>query len=80
MSVRCRLVSLCLLFAWFGCHSVAQQPASQPSAGACAMPVFNKIVKEPNIFSEQQEEWLGEIMDMQVRQDHNVVDHPEGYL
>ena len=35
------------------------------------MPVFTKVVGEPNIFSEQQEEWLGEIMDQGIRQDFN---------
>ena len=44
------------------------------------MPVFTKIVNEPNIFSEQQEEWLGEIMDRDIRREFNVIEDPEGYL
>ena len=44
------------------------------------MPVFNRIVNEPNLFNEQQEEWLGEVMDQQIRREFNVIEDPEGYL
>ncbi len=35
------------------------------------------MVHDPNIFSEQQEEWLGEILDPQIRKAFNVIDDPE---
>ncbi|HEV3037869.1 MAG TPA: M48 family metalloprotease [Candidatus Angelobacter sp.] len=55
-------------------HCFAQQPAA---AAPCAMPVFSNVVHDPNIFSEQQEEWLGEILDPQIRKEFNVIDDPE---
>src|SRR5258708_7401251 len=49
----------------------------QPATDRCAMPSFSSVVHDPNIFSEQQEEWLGEILDPQVRKEFNVIDDPE---
>jgi len=37
-------------------------------------------VKEKNIFSDEQEEWLGEIVDQSFRKEFHVVDDPEGRL
>jgi WD40 repeat protein len=57
--------------------------AQQPAASAqepCSMPVFNKIVNEPNLFTEQQEEWLGDIWEQDIRREFNVIEDPEGYL
>ncbi len=31
--------------------------------GACVPPSFSKVVNDRNIFNEQQEEWLGEILE-----------------
>lgn len=59
---------------------IAQQGAPAAAQGPCAMPVFTKIVNEPNLFSEQQEEWLGEIMDRDIHREFNVIEDPEGYL
>ncbi|HEX3585753.1 MAG TPA: M48 family metalloprotease [Candidatus Angelobacter sp.] len=71
---RCRILfSFCFFLLIAGLPLVAQQ-------AACAMPVFNRIVNEPNLFSEQQEEWLGDVMDQQIRRDFNVIEDPEGYL
>jgi WD40 repeat protein len=56
---------------------MAQQSRTQDP---CAMPAFTKIVNEPNLFNEQQEEWLGEAMDQEIRRDFNVIEDPEGYL
>lgn len=64
----------------FALPLLAQQPALSDQSAPCAMPVFTKVVGDPNIFSEQQEEWLGEIMDQGIRQDFNIVEDPEGYL
>ena len=74
---RCRVLSsLCFLFLVAGLCGFAQQ-AGPPSQDPCAMPVFNRIVTEPNIFSEQQEEWLGEILDPQIRKRFHVIRDPE---
>jgi WD40 repeat protein len=62
-----------------GIPLLAQQAAA-PAQGACAMPVFNKIVNDPNLFNEQQEEWLGDIMDQDIRREFNIIEDPEGYL
>ncbi|MGZ4900426.1 MAG: M48 family metalloprotease, partial [Candidatus Angelobacter sp.] len=59
---------------------IAQQTGTSDQNGPCAMPAFTKVVGDVNIFSEQQEEWLGQIMDIGVRQDFNIVEDPEGYL
>jgi WD40 repeat protein len=53
-----------------------QQPGAAPG-GPCAMPSFSKVVNEPNIFNEQQEDWLGTILDEQVLKQYNIVEDPE---
>src|SRR4051794_2727394 len=63
----------------FGLPLMAEQGGGAPQ-NPCAMPVFTKIVNEPNLFSEQQEEWLGDVMDQEIRRDFNVIEDPEGYL
>jgi WD40 repeat protein len=67
-------------FALLGLPLVCQQPAPAPASGPCAMPVFTRIVNEPNLFSEQQEEWLGDAMDGEIRREFNVIEDPDGYL
>ena len=54
-----------------------QSPAAPAQSSACAMPAFSKVVNEPNLFNEQQEEWLGEILDEQVLKQYNPVEDPE---
>jgi hypothetical protein len=50
-----------------------------PAAEAgCAMPSFTNVVHDPNMFSEEQEEWLGDIMAQQLQKEFNVVEDPEG--
>ncbi|HKV92870.1 MAG TPA: M48 family metalloprotease [Candidatus Angelobacter sp.] len=75
------ILLLCLFFGFAGLTATGQQPQF-PSAqnDPCAMPAFTKIVNEPNLFNEQQEEWLGDIMDQDLRRDFNVVEDPGGYL
>jgi WD40 repeat protein len=58
----------------------SQQSNPVPTAGACGMPLFGAINNDRNLFSEQQEEWLGEIMDQGVRRDLHVIEDPDGYL
>jgi len=42
------------------------------------MPPFSRIVNERNIFNEQQEEWLGEILDPTIRKAFHTFNDPEG--
>jgi len=67
-------------FALLSLPLACQQAAPAPASGPCAMPVFTRIVNEPNLFNEQQEEWLGDAMDAEVRRDFNVIEDPDGYL
>ncbi|HET6841647.1 MAG TPA: M48 family metalloprotease [Candidatus Angelobacter sp.] len=39
-----------------------------------------KSQTQSNLFSEQQEEWLGDIMDQSIRGDFRIIEDPEGYL
>src|SRR5215510_29540 len=57
--------------------SIGQTPST---ADPCAMPVFSQIVNEKNIFSEEQEEWLGEIIDQSFKKEFHTVDDREGRL
>jgi WD40 repeat protein len=77
---RCRIFfSFCFFLLIAGLPVIAQT-SSAAGQGPCAMPVFTRIVNEPNLFSEQQEEWLGDVMDQEIRRDFNVIEDPEGYL
>lgn len=51
-----------------------------PNAGSCAMPAFPKLAKEQNMFTDEQEEWLGEIIDQSFRKEFHVLEDPEGRL
>jgi WD40 repeat protein len=65
-------VGLCL--AWF---SLAAQAQSQ----SCSVPAPLTISKEPNIFNEQQEGWLGDLIANQIERGFKIVPDPEnGYL
>src|SRR5215510_7880638 len=63
---------LVVLFLAQGSGSMAQQPNS-----ACAMPSFSNVVNDPNIFNEQQEEWLGGIIAPQIEKRFNVIADPQ---
>jgi hypothetical protein len=82
MSIARSLLRLFLLFPLVLAalaSAPAQQPASSSSpSGACAMPPFSRIVNERNIFNEQQEEWLGEIIDPTIRKTYHTFNDPEG--
>src|SRR5438128_623952 len=54
--------------------------AARPQSGACSVPAAAGILSEPNIFSEQQEEWLGEILASQIEKQFKTVPDPDGYL
>lgn len=44
------------------------------------MPTGLRSETAQNLFSAQQEDWLGEIMDKEIRSDFNVIEDPENYL
>src|SRR3954452_15567638 len=55
-----------------------QQPtAAATYSGPCAVPSFSKVVNETNFFNEQQEIWLGQILDEQMLKQYDVVEEPE---
>lgn len=53
--------------------------SGQQANDSCAPPTF-KIAKEKNMFNEQQEGWLGEILDEEYVKSYNKVEDPDGYL
>jgi WD40 repeat protein len=65
---------------------VAAQAQPQPARtapgrdGACAMPTVPATSRSPNIFSDEQEEWLGDVIDQTFRKNFHVVEDPDGYL
>lgn len=71
------LALLLFLFLAAKTSLTAQQTVTHPADAACSMPSFSGIVTEPNIFNEQQEQWLGEILDPQIRKQYNIIDDPE---
>lgn len=73
-----RVAAASILALFCAISALAQQPAA-PAApgGSCAVPSFSKVVNETNFFNEQQEIWLGQILDEQVLKQYNVVEDPE---
>jgi hypothetical protein len=66
-----------LLALFCAISAFAQQPVAATQGSPCAVPLFSKVVNEPNIFNEQQEDWLGTILDQQVLKQYNIVEDPE---
>ncbi len=44
------------------------------------MPVWDKSGPGGNIFNEEQEQWLGDIIDQELQKEFNVIEDPDGYL
>jgi WD40 repeat protein len=44
------------------------------------MPEGLRSTSRHNLFTEQQEEWLGEVMEKEIRSDFNVIDDADNYL
>ena len=61
------------------CHIAPAQSGANPqiAAGPCSIPAYDSILREPNIFNEQQEEWLGEILAPQVENAFRIIPDPE---
>lgn len=54
---------------------------SNPAYPNCAFPSFSNVVNEHNIFSEQQEEWMGQILDPEIQKRfHTITDPDNDYL
>jgi WD40 repeat protein len=58
--------------------SAAAQTNSAPSE--CGLPGGLLSTSGHNLFTEQQEEWLGEVMEKELRSEFNVIDDPDNYL
>jgi hypothetical protein len=59
------------------CHALAQTGTSTQE---CGLPGGLKSTGGHNLFSQQQEEWLGEVMEKEIRSEFNVIEDPENYL
>jgi WD40 repeat protein len=53
--------------------------AQTNTSGPCALEGL-KSVSGRSLFTEQQEEWLGEVMEKEIRSDFNVIDDADNYL
>src|ERR1051325_417351 len=77
-SMNCNRLPILLLLWLLSFSAVAQTGTG--AAGACSMPQGLKSVSGHNLFTEQQEDWLGEVMDKEIRSDFHVIDDPDNYL
>jgi WD40 repeat protein len=61
---------------------IAAKAAPQAAATStdCSLPGGLKSTTGHNLFSEQQEEWLGEEMEKEIRSNFDVIDDPDNYL
>jgi WD40 repeat protein len=78
-------VALCILVASLLQVTPQAQPAQQTKSlsgpgTACAMPVLPATSRATDIFNDEQEEWLGDVIDQTLRRDFHVVEDPDGYL
>ncbi len=76
-SRRFALLGLFLLAFDCGMVSSAQQAQNSATGGSCGMPVFSSVTNEPNNLTEQQEEWLGEVLAPKIQGAFNVIPDPE---
>ena len=58
--------------------SASAQANSAPSE--CGLPGGLLSTSGHNLFTGQQEEWLGEVMEKELRSEFNVIDDPDNYL
>ncbi|HEY7402659.1 MAG TPA: M48 family metalloprotease [Candidatus Angelobacter sp.] len=81
LTTRIRLSIGCLFVLIFG-FGISHRAVAQTAASAqdCGLPGGLKSVSGHNLFSEQQEEWLGEVMEKEIRSDFNVIEDPENHL
>jgi WD40 repeat protein len=68
-----------ILLLWLMCLSASAQ-TSTGTTGPCSLLQGLRSATAHNLFTEQQEEWLGEVMDKEIRSEFNVIDDPDNYL
>lgn len=69
------------LFLLAALFPIAAKAAPQAvTSTECSLPGGLKSISGHNLFSEQQEEWLGEVMEKEIRSNFNVIDDPDNYL
>src|SRR5436309_14871799 len=56
------------------------QQTNSPNSDTCRMPAWDRSVQLGNLFNEEQEQWLGEIIDQDLKKEFNVIEDPDGYL
>jgi WD40 repeat protein len=80
-SARSHFLFGCLLALAFG-FTITTSAAAQtnPVPSECGMPGGLLSITGHNLFTEQQEEWLGEVMEKEIRSDFNVIDDADNYL
>lgn len=59
---------------------IAQQPAKSTPGSTCSLPLLSNPEDVRNMFNDQQEEWLGDILDQGMRKEFHLIDDPDGYL
>jgi predicted Zn-dependent protease len=73
--------TLLLLLLFIIVHAcVAQQPPKSTPDSGCALPLLSNPDNARNMFNDQQEEWLGDILDQGMRKEFHLIDDPDGYL
>ena len=77
MSLLRKLQLPIVLLLWLMCLSASAQTNT---SGPCGIPQGLKSVSGHNLFTEQQEEWLGEVMEKEIRSEFNVIDDADNYL
>ena len=75
------LATLCIVIGSLGAAAFTQQarPATDQNS-PCAMPSLPAAYQQANMFTDEQEEWLGEAIDQTFRKQFHVVEDPDGYL
>lgn len=73
--------NLLFLLLFYNIALAAQKPGdAQNLNNACPMPALSAAGGHDNMFTEQQEEWLGEIVDKNFKKDFHLLEDQDGYL
>ena len=78
MSRSYPLFALVLFFIVQAC--VAQDAPKSATDSACGLPLLSNPDNARNMFNDQQEEWLGDILDQDMRREVHLIEDPDGYL
>ncbi len=73
-------LSLLVVLSMPAARAISQDSRTSAASAnpACAMPTFSNVVHEPNMFNEEQETWMGELLDPQIRRAFHTIADPEG--